>query len=44
MSQFDSNDMEDIPPFSDNGEPVAVSVPPVRMLNFPYVNPEEELD
>lgn len=41
MSDFKCDDMEGIPPFPENHEPVAILVPPVLMDNFPVANPEE---
>lgn len=42
MSDSKINEMQGIPPFPENGEPVAVLVPPVAMNNFPVANPEED--
>lgn len=42
MSELKNNEMEGIPPFPENGAPVAVTVPPVIMRNFPVANPEED--
>ncbi|GMW12695.1 hypothetical protein LOCUS_29390 [Klebsiella pneumoniae] len=42
MSDSKINEMQGIPPFPENGEPVAVLVPPVAMNNFPLANPEED--
>ncbi|WP_256681978.1 hypothetical protein [Klebsiella grimontii] len=42
MSEMENNEMEGIPPFPKNGEPVVVTVLPVIMKNFPIANPEEE--
>lgn len=40
MSDSKINEMQGIPPFPENGEPIAVLVPPVAMNNFPLANPE----
>nr|AGO89311.1 hypothetical protein pKpNDM1_00602 [Raoultella planticola] len=42
MSDFKCAEMDGIPPFPENGEPVAVTVPPVIMNNFPLADPEED--
>lgn len=41
MSDLKDNEMEGIPPFPENGEPLAVTVLPVIMNTFPIANPEE---
>ncbi|UYB60118.1 hypothetical protein N6B35_28415 (plasmid) [Klebsiella michiganensis] len=42
MSEIKINEMQGIPPFPENGEPVSVLVPPVVMNNFPVANPEDD--
>lgn len=42
MTECTNNEMQGIPPFPENGEPVAVLVHPVIMNNFPVANPEED--
>ncbi|WP_370685600.1 hypothetical protein AB9Q07_25945 (plasmid) [Klebsiella quasipneumoniae] len=41
MSDSKINEMQESP-FPENGEPIAVLVPPVAMNNFPLANPEED--
>lgn len=42
MTQVICNDMDGIPPFPENGGPVAVSIPPTKLNNYPHVIPEEK--
>lgn len=44
MKKYNCIELASIPPFPENGSPVAVPVPPPLMQNFPFANPEENLN